>query len=80
MAINDAPLRSLTARDLIAGLAGDGFVLAGGSTPAYFRPEGRRVTVSFHGPAETFETETLRTMIEVQARRSDEDLRRLKLF
>jgi len=31
-------------------------------------------------PGETFEMKTLRTMIEIQARCTDEDLKRLKLI
>jgi hypothetical protein len=40
----------------------------------------RRVTVSFHHPGETFEIKTLRTMIELQARWTDKDLKRLKVI
>ena len=82
MPINYALLRSLTARQLISGLARDGFVLdrQSGSHQLYLHPDGRRVTVSFHRPGETFEMKTLRTMVETQARWTDEDLRRLKLL
>ena len=82
MAINYARLRSLTARELISALARDGFVLdrQTGAHQLYLHPDGRRVTVSFHRPGETFEMKTLRTMIELQARWTDGDLRRLKLM
>jgi predicted RNA binding protein YcfA (HicA-like mRNA interferase family) len=82
MAINYSRLRSLTARELISALARDGFVLdrQAGSHQLYIHPDGRRVTVSFHRPGETFEIKTLRTMIEIQAHWTDEDLKRLKLI
>ena len=82
MAINYSHLRSLTARELISALARDGFVLdrQAGAHQLYFHPDGRWVTVSFHRPGETFETKTLRTMIEIQAHWTDEDLKRLKLI
>jgi predicted RNA binding protein YcfA (HicA-like mRNA interferase family) len=81
MAINYSRLRSLTARELISALARDGFVLdrQAGSHQLYIHPDGRRVTVSFHRPGETFEIKTLRTMIEIQAHWTDVDLRRLQL-
>jgi methyl coenzyme M reductase subunit D len=53
---------------------------AGGAHQLYLHPDRRRVTVSFHRPGETFEIKTLRTMIETQARWTDEDLRRLKFI
>jgi len=82
MAINYSHLRSLTARELISALARDGFVLdrQAGSHQLYLHRDGRRVTVSFHRPGETFEIKTLRTMIEIQAHWTDEDLKRLKLI
>ncbi len=45
----------------------------------YLHADGR-VTVSFHRPGKTFEIKTLPTMVEVQARWRDEDLKRLKLI
>ena len=82
MAVNYSHLRSLTARELISALARDGFVLdrQSGAHQLYLHPDRRRVTVSFHRPGETFEVKTLRTMIETQARWTDEDLKRLKLI
>ncbi len=74
-------LRSLTARQIIAALEQDGFTLARtrGSHRLYRHADGRRVTVSAHRMADTFPPGTLRSMIEVQARWSDEDLNRLDL-
>ena len=82
MAINYSRLRSLTARELISALARDGFDLdrQAGAHQLYLHADGRRVTVSFHRPGETFEIKTLRTMIEIQAHWTDEDLKRLKLI
>ena len=81
MAINYSHLRSLTARELGSALARDGFDLdrQAGAHQLYLHPDGRRVTVSFHRPGETFEIKTLRTMIELQAHWTVVDLRRLKL-
>lgn len=74
-------LHSLTARQLISALLRDGFLLARqkGSHRHYRHPDGRRVTVSFHHASDTFRTGVLRSMIEIQARWSEEDLRRLGL-
>ena len=82
MAIDYSHLRSLTARELVSALARDGFNLdrQAGAHQLYLHPDGRRVTVSFHRPGETFEIKTLRTMIEIQAHWTDEDLKRLKLI
>ncbi len=75
-------LRSLTAREIISALIRDGFSLHAqrGSHQRYRHIDGRRVTVSFHRPGETFALGTLRSMIETQARWSKEDLRRLGLL
>ena len=82
MGVNFSNLRSLTARELISALARDGFVLdrQAGAHQLYLHADRRRVTVSFHRPGETFEIKTLRTMIEIQAHWTDEDLKRLKLI
>ena len=82
MAIDYRGLRSLTARDLIAALARDGFYFARqvGSHQRYRHPDGRRVTVAPHGRGDTFKRKTLKSMIESQARWSEEDLKRLKLL
>lgn len=74
-------LRGLTARELVGWLLRDGFTLhrQSGAHQRHRHPDGRRVTVSFHHPGETFAIGTLRSMIEVQARWREEDLVRLKL-
>jgi hypothetical protein len=43
-------------------------------------PGSRRVNVTFHHPGQTFAPKTLRSMIEMQARWNDADLRRLRLI
>jgi predicted RNA binding protein YcfA (HicA-like mRNA interferase family) len=80
--INYARLRSLTARELISALHKDGFALdrQSGSHQHYRHSDGRRVTLSFHNPGETFATKTLKAMIELQARWSEQDLLRLKVL
>jgi predicted RNA binding protein YcfA (HicA-like mRNA interferase family) len=75
-------LRNLTAREISAALLRDGFVLHNqhGSHQRYRHNDGRRVTVTFHRPGDTFPLGTLRSMIEVQAGWSEDDLRRLSLL
>jgi predicted RNA binding protein YcfA (HicA-like mRNA interferase family) len=82
MAINYRQLRSLTARELISALIRDGFFLdrQSGSHQLYYHPDGRRVTVTFHRPGETFPPKTLKRMLEDQARWSEADLERLGLL
>ena len=82
MGLNSARLRSLTAREIMAVLIRDGFSLdrQSGAHRLYRHPDGRRVTVSFHRAGETFEFKTLRSMLEWQARWTEDDLRRLQLF
>jgi len=48
--------------------------------PPVFSSDGRRVTVAYHGHNTTFVPKTLKSMIEEQARWTEEDLRRLKLI
>ncbi len=81
MTIEYSRLHSLTARQLISALQRDGFALARqkGSHRHYRHSDGRRVTVSFHHASDTFRTGTLRSMIEVQARWTGDDLHRLGL-
>jgi len=71
-------LRSLTARRLLAALQADGFVLRRqtGSHRYYRHPDGRGVTVSFHHSSDTFRMGTLKSMIELQAKWTDDDLLR----
>jgi len=81
MAIDYRGLRSLTARELIAALTRDGFnfVRQKGSHQRYRHADGRRVTVAPHGGGDTFTIKTLQSIIESQARWTEEDLKRLKL-
>jgi len=79
--IDYGALRSLTARAIIRALARDGFLLdrQSGSHRLYRHPDGRRITVTFHHPGQTFAPKMLRSMLELQARWSEDDLRRLRL-
>jgi predicted RNA binding protein YcfA (HicA-like mRNA interferase family) len=81
MAIDYRGLRSLTARELITALQRDGFyfVRQRGSHQRYRHSDGRRVTVAPHAGGDTFTVKTLQSIIEVQARWSEEDLVRLRL-
>lgn len=74
-------LRSLTAREIISALVRDGFQLdrQSGSHQQYLHQDGRRVTVSFHHSNDTFTPKILKSMIERQARWTNEDLKRFKL-
>lgn len=79
MAVDYSDLRSLTAREIIAALIEDGFYLRRqvGSHQRYQHADGRRVTVSFHKPSDTFPPKTLKSMIEKQAHWNENDLIRL---
>ena len=74
-------LRNLTAREIINALVRDGFAFHNqrGSHQRYHHADGRRVTVTFHRAGDTFPIGTLRSMIELQARWTEDDLRRLSL-
>lgn len=80
--IDYGQLRSLQARHLITALIRDGFVFRNqrGSHHRYHHPDGRRVTVSFSRPGDTFPPKTLRSILEYQARWTEQDLRRLGLL
>jgi predicted RNA binding protein YcfA (HicA-like mRNA interferase family) len=82
MPIDYSKLRSLTARKIISALSRDGSYLRSqrGSHQRYYHSDGRRVTVSFHSPADTFTPKTLKTMIERQAKWTEQDLKRLKIL
>jgi predicted RNA binding protein YcfA (HicA-like mRNA interferase family) len=82
MGIDYRALRSLTARELIAALVRDGFyfVRQTGSHQRYRHADGRRVTVAPHGTGDTFTVKTLKSIIELQARWTEEDLTRLRLI
>ena len=75
-------IRSLRARDLIRALTQDGFRFdrQRGSHHRYHHSDGRRVTVPFSRRGNTFETRTLRSIIETQAQWTEADLRRLELL
>lgn len=81
MDINYGLLRNVSARELISALIHDGFVFdrGAGSHHIYYRYDGRRVTVTFHGGGRTFTRKTLKSMI-TQAGWTEEDLKRLKLI
>ena len=80
MPLNYGRLRSLTAREIISALVRDGFAFdrGRGSHQIYYHKDGRRVTVHFHSPGDTFAPKTLRSIIETQAGWTEDDLRRLK--
>jgi len=80
--INYSKFRSLTARELINALGREGFYprIRSGAHRQYRHPDGRRVTVSYHRGSDTFTFKTLKSMIEKQAKWTEEDLKRLKLL
>ena len=82
MAVDYGRLKSLSARRIVSALKRDGFVLdrQTGGHRHYLHPDDRRVTLTFHHPGQTFAPKTLKSMIELQARWSEADLRRLKLI
>ena len=82
MPIDYSRLRTVSAREIINALKRDRFFLRNqaGSHQRYYHSDGRRVTVSFHHPSDTFPPKTLKTMIEYQARWTEDDLKRLKLL
>jgi predicted RNA binding protein YcfA (HicA-like mRNA interferase family) len=75
-------LRNLTAREIINALIRDGLVLSNqrGSHQRYHHGDGRRVTDTFHRAGDTFPIGTLCSMIELQARWTEDDLLRLLLI
>ena len=80
--INYGILRSLTARELCRALEHDGFTFRRqrSSHRRYTHQDGRRVTVPFTRDGDTFAIGTLKSMLEMQARWTAEDLRRLELI
>ena len=82
MGIHYEQLRNLTARELISALLRDGFGYdrGDGSHQIYYHPDGRRVTVVFHGGGSTFRRKTLKSIIEKEAQWTEGDLQRLKLI
>ena len=81
MGVNYARLRALTAREIISALIRDGFSFdrGSGSHQIFCHTDGRRVSVTFHAPGDTFAPGTLKSMIEKEARWTEGDLKRLKL-
>jgi predicted RNA binding protein YcfA (HicA-like mRNA interferase family) len=73
---------TLTTRKLISALLRDGFEHRGttGSHRKFVHPDGRRVTVTFHSAGATFTIRTLKSILEIQAQWTEEDLMRLKLI
>ena len=80
--IDYSRLRSLTARELVAALQRDGFTPARqrGSHHRYEHADGRKVTVPFSSPGDTFLLKTLKSIIEKQARWTEEDLQQLDIL
>lgn len=82
MPLDYSALRSITAREIISALKRDDFYLwrQRGSHQQYHHVDGRRVTVTFHSPGQTFTIKILKSMIELQAQWDEDDLRRLDLL
>jgi len=82
MPIDYGKLRNITAREIISALSRDGFHIRSlkGSHQRYHHPDGRKVTISFHGTGDTFPPKTLKSMVEKQAKWTDRDLKRLKIL
>jgi predicted RNA binding protein YcfA (HicA-like mRNA interferase family) len=84
MPIDFSKIRALTAAEITSALLADGFELRksrrGTSHRRYFHADGRRVTVAFHGANTTFVPKTLKSMVEEQARWTEDDLVRLGLM
>ena len=80
--IDYSRLRSLTARELVAALQRDGFIPARqrGSHHRYEHTDGRKVSVPFSSPGDTFLLKTLKSIIETQARWTEEALQQLDLL
>ena len=80
--IDYGKLGSLTARELIKALLKEGFIFTRqrGSHHRYHHLDGRRVTVPFTRSGDTFARETLKSMIERQAKWDEQDLKRLNLL
>ena len=75
-------LRNISARELIGALFRDGFRLErqAGSHQHYVHRDGRRVTVTLHALGQTFHQKTLKSVIEIQARWTRDDLERLGML
>jgi predicted RNA binding protein YcfA (HicA-like mRNA interferase family) len=75
-------LRNLTARKIISALFRDGFNFdrQKGSHQHYVHSDGRRVTVTYTRPGDTFAIGTLQRMIRDEAQWTAQDLKRLKIL
>jgi predicted RNA binding protein YcfA (HicA-like mRNA interferase family) len=82
MSLNYSRLRATPARRFASALLEDGFELARqkGSHRHYKHADGRRVTRSFYYSSDTFPIGTLKSIVDVQARWTEADLRRLGLI
>ena len=80
--IDYGKLASLTARELIRAINQEGFffVRQRGSHHRYRHPDGRRITVPFTRFGDTFAKETLKSIVEKQAKWTAKDLKRLNLL
>jgi predicted RNA binding protein YcfA (HicA-like mRNA interferase family) len=80
--IDYSKLHSLTAKDLIRALIKDGFYLErkSGAHHQFLHADNRRVTVSYHHSGDTFKLRTIKSMIEIQAQWTEDDLKRLKII
>lgn len=83
MPIDYRRIRNITAREIQTALLRDDFELVrstGSHRHYYHEATKRKVTVSWHGSGQTFRLVTLRSIIEAQARWTEEDLIRLGLI
>jgi predicted RNA binding protein YcfA (HicA-like mRNA interferase family) len=74
--------KGISARDLIRALEADGFVHVrmSGSHRRFKHADGHAATVSCHKESDTLPIGTLRSIMLVQARWTENDLRRLHLI
>lgn len=79
--IDFSRIRSLTARQIVNALQRDGFemVRQRGSHRHFYHPDGRLVMVAYHRSGDTYPLRRLRQMLQLQARWTWDDLRRLGL-
>ncbi len=83
MPIDYQQIRNMTAREIEAALFRDGFVLSrstGSHRRYHHEATNRKVSISWHGRAQTFRIATLRSIIEAQAQWTEADLIRLGLL
>lgn len=84
MPIDFSKIRAVTAGEIIGALLADGFVWRksrkGTGHRRYVHADGRRVTVAFHGANTTFVPKTLKSVVEEQAKWTEDHLVRLGLL